>query len=237
LRREIIINNESGSYVWGFEIEEDVKRQMWFKLRLSPNMRIAVPELTQILDDPRTALPLYDTTNVVTQYLKALRLHTEQILQRELQVKWSDMPIEYVITVPSPWIDNPPEGLLCACAEHAGMGSALDLHVLSEPEAAAVYSFHRLHLHDLNVGDGFTLCDAGGGTVDLISYRITQLIPRLEVEEISVGNSAICGSSMLDRVFEMMLNERFEGVPEWNDRRRRAVRMVTSCREKLILPR
>ena len=36
------------------------------------------------------------------------------------------------------------------------------------------------------VGDAFVLCDAGGGTVDLISYEITKLDP-LELRELVPG--------------------------------------------------
>lgn len=39
----------------------------------------------------------------------------------------------------------------------------------------------------LKVGDAFVLCDAGGGTVDLISYEITKLYPTLELRELVPG--------------------------------------------------
>jgi hypothetical protein len=31
------------------------------------------------------------------------------------------------------------------------------------------------------------ICDAGGGTVDLISYEITKLSPKLELKELVLG--------------------------------------------------
>ena len=47
----------------------------------------------------------------------------------------------------------------------------------------------------LKVGDAFVLSDAGGGTVDLISYEITRLDP-LELRELVPGTgnhtSAAC---------------------------------------------
>jgi hypothetical protein len=105
-------------------------------------------------------------------------------------------------TIPSPWIDNSSERLVCACAESAGVGLRSKLHIISEPEATAVYALHELILRDLNFGKVSTLCGAEEGTVDLVSYRIKSLSPRLEVEEISVGCSALCGSSLLDRIVE-----------------------------------
>jgi molecular chaperone DnaK (HSP70) len=47
------------------------------------------------------------------------------------------------------------------------MGSGSTLHMISEPEAAAIYALDRIDKHDLHIGDTFVVCDAGGGTVDL----------------------------------------------------------------------
>jgi len=88
-------------------------------------------------------------------------------------VTLSDTPIEYVLTSPSAWIDNPPEQLVLT--ESASIGLASGLHVFSEPEAAAIYAFCELKLQSFNVRDGLTLRDARGGAVDLtLSYRIIQ---------------------------------------------------------------
>jgi hypothetical protein len=37
------------------------------------------------------------------------------------------------------------------------------------------------------IGDAFVICDAGGGTVDLISYEIVNLTPKLELKELVPG--------------------------------------------------
>ena len=39
----------------------------------------------------------------------------------------------------------------------------------------------------LNLGDAFVVCDAGGGTVDLISYEVVGLSPNLQVKELVPG--------------------------------------------------
>jgi hypothetical protein len=44
------------------------------------------------------------------------------------------------------------------------------------------------------VGDAFVICDAGGGTVDLISYEVTALDP-LELKELIPGTGTF---SLLD---------------------------------------
>lgn len=53
---------------------------------------------------------------------------------------------------------------------------------------------------DLQVGDVFVLCDAGGGTVDLISYKVTQTSPTFKIEEAAVGSGAKCGASFIEDV-------------------------------------
>jgi len=54
----------------------------------------------------------------------------------------------------------------------------------------------------MNVGDSILVCDAGGGTVDVVTYRITRLPPDLQVEECGVSSGGKCGSVFLNRIFE-----------------------------------
>lgn len=55
---------------------------------------------------------------------------------------------------------------------------------------------------DLNfkVGDGFILCDLGGGTVDLITYRVASRNPT-RVKEATIGSGDQCGGTFVDRAF------------------------------------
>lgn len=52
------------------------------------------------------------------------------------------------------------------------------------------------------------MLDAGGGTVDLISYRIAALTPKLQLDECVVGTGALCGAVYLDRRFEDFVQKR-----------------------------
>lgn len=58
--------------------------------------------------------------------------------------------------------------------------------MIKEPEAAALYTMHSLEFA-LRVGDAFVLCDAGGGTVDLITYEVVKLEPVLGLRELVPG--------------------------------------------------
>ena len=58
--------------------------------------------------------------------------------------------------------------------------------LIKEPEAAALYTINSLDF-TLNAGDAFVICDAGGGTVDLISYEVVQIKPVLQLKELVPG--------------------------------------------------
>lgn len=59
--------------------------------------------------------------------------------------------------------------------------------LIKEPEAAALYTLYSLDF-TLDIGDAFVVCDAGGGTVDLISYEVEEVSPQLKLKELVPGN-------------------------------------------------
>jgi hypothetical protein len=71
--------------------------------------------------------------------------------------------------------------------------------------------------HGLKVGETFILCDAGGGTVDLISYTITSLNPILKIREAAPGSGGLCGSAFLNRRFGEFLVEKLGQQRGWDD--------------------
>ena len=89
--------------------------------------------------------------------------------------------------------------------------------MISEPEAAALYALNALDPHDLKIGDTFMLCDAGGGTVDLITYKIASLKPILKVAEASPGSGSLCGASFLNRGFQEFLEKKLGNETGWDD--------------------
>ena len=97
------------------------------------------------------------------------------------------------------------------------MGRGDKLQIISEPEAAATYALDALDPHELKVNDTFVLCDAGGGTVDLISYTVSELRPLLKIKEASSGTGGLCGSTYLNRIFEHFLIAKFGQNDGWED--------------------
>ncbi len=97
------------------------------------------------------------------------------------------------------------------------MGVGAALHIISEPEAAAIYALDTMDPHTINIGDTFVICDAGGGTVDLISYTLLELKPILKISEATTGSGTLCGSSFLNRMFQSFLEDKLGKEPGWDE--------------------
>lgn len=136
---------------------------------------------------------------MVAEYLTSLFDHTKEVLNRRYgEFFVATTKLQVVLTVPAVWSDKAQDATVKA-AEAAGMGS--DIMVISEPEAAAVYALQAIQPNDLKIGHNFVVIDAGGGTVDLITYSITQLTP-LRLEEVIRGSGGCCGAAFLNVRFE-----------------------------------
>lgn len=84
-------------------------------------------------------------------------------------------------------------------------------------EAAALYTVKYLSPSVLQTGRRFVVCDAGGGTVDLITYEVAQVQP-LQMREVTEGTGGKCGSSMLNMRFRRYLKQ-IHGDKYWTDER------------------
>ncbi len=186
---------------------------------LDPSKSLGNSDLAKKYPDFNASPPAYthNPEELVKDYLTALRCHAERVLRHKLpQSALATTPVEYVITIPAVWSDRA-QASTRRCAEQAGMGTGSSLHIISEPEAAAMYALDAMDPHNIKVGDTFVLCDAGGGTVDLISYKVSQLKPLLRVEEAAPGSGSLCGASFLNRIFQKFLADRFSADPNWDE--------------------
>lgn len=76
-------------------------------------------------------------------------------------------------------------------AEIAGISPVT---LIKEPEAAALYTVRSLDF-SVKPEDAFVICDAGGGTVDLVSYQVEAIVPTLQLKELVPGTGKIrCNS-------------------------------------------
>lgn len=83
------------------------------------------------------------------------------------------------------------------------------LMLISEPEAAALYCEKKCEQFNLRHGDKFMICDAGGGTVDLIVFEIDEHSGR-KLRESTKGHGQSCGSVFLDRRMRKLLKKKFK---------------------------
>jgi len=164
---------------WGAEVKpKDEPQVAYFKLGLqedhmSPRYQQG-PEETEgsslggFLYNPgwtHPSLPLMKPLDYATDYLTAVNQYVkEQILLSRFGERFlKNQKLSYVLTVPAIWSDKAKQ-LTQKAAVAAGIEEAA-LTLITEPEAAALYCATLCNEVDLDPGDRFTICDAGGGTV------------------------------------------------------------------------
>lgn len=161
------------------------------------------------MDYPPHATP----ESALVDYLRALLNHITEIIKHKVGTAFASMKFTYVITVPAIWSDLAKRTTL-ECAEKAGMDAS---QIISEPEAAAIHTLKASNPHGMKVNDTIIVCDAGGGTVDLITYTILEFQPSLRLKEEAPGNGALCGGTYLNRKFEEFVRKRLESCDGWGN--------------------
>ncbi|KAH0562067.1 hypothetical protein GP486_003228 [Trichoglossum hirsutum] len=190
------------TFKWGYELDQTLEEKIeGIKLLLDP-------------DQPR---PLYTSTNthaeiaklskpvleVATDYIRAIYQHALREIENAYLADYiKDYDKQYVLSVPAVWSDKAKD-MTQRAAKNAGISP---IELIKEPEAAALYTLNFMKNKGLKVGDAIVICDAGGGTVDLISYEITCLDP-LTLEELVPGSGGLAGSLMLNKRFEHWIQE------------------------------
>lgn len=81
------------------------------------------------------------------------------------------------------------------------------LLLISEPEAAALYCEKMCEQVNLKQGDRMMICDAGGGTVDLIVFEVVDESSN-RLKEITKGLGESCGSVFLDYNFKKLIQDK-----------------------------
>jgi hypothetical protein len=109
--------------------------------------------------------------------------------------------VTVVMTVPAMWSDMARDNTLCA-VELAGIsGKDRILKFLNEPEAAAISELrNRVSKGQIGEGECVIICDAGGGTVDVVSYEVKSTDP-LTLNQKVVAQGDLCGSVYIDHEF------------------------------------
>ncbi|OTA32665.1 hypothetical protein BTJ68_07728 [Hortaea werneckii EXF-2000] len=102
---------------------------------------------------------------------------------------------------------GPSKGGMHNAVKQSGIAKdATFLKFASEPEAAAIYGLKsRVKKGEVDEGDCVIVCDAGGGTVDVVSYQIRSLDP-LSVDQVVTAQGGFCGSAFINVEFETQLS-------------------------------
>ncbi|KAL2130858.1 hypothetical protein VTI74DRAFT_5848 [Chaetomium olivicolor] len=200
---------------WGFSIPMNAPSEEvieWFKLDLDPSLQSMGTAVTNAATRGGR-----NVDKLVTDYMSALSEHLMYTLREKLgEGVVKSTSLEFVVTVPAIWSDLAKDKTRQACQRAVDIAGT-KIHLVSEPEAAAIYALHGLDPHGLEVGDSFVICDAGGGTVDLISYTILKLKPILDVQEATPGTGALCGSTFLNMRFAKFLKAKLGKVDGFDD--------------------
>lgn len=217
-------NDGKGSTVtWGYGVSDNQEAIEWFKLLLldDSDMDEKQKKSPHILK-ARSLLEKANKTPVqaVSDYLRLLWDHAITNIRKEAGEDFlRGLPFRVVCTVPAIW-GNKAIGRMRQAASEAGIldyRTAIGetkLFFVSEPEAAALATFNNLQKRpNLQAGDTFVVCDAGGGTVDLIRYKIVQTKP-MKLAECVEGSGRLCGAVFLDQDFEDFMQQTVKSA--WN---------------------
>lgn len=188
-----------GEVKWGFEIKPDEEHFHEFKLGLS-SIKTTDSDVAKKYRDPAGKMPTteHQVIKCATDYLRKLKEHTIQVLTVKLgEAVMERTEILWILTVPAIW-DEGAKQKTRDCARNAGFVG--DIVLVLEPEAAMTYAIETKPPESLESGQTFVMCDAGGGTVDLITYIIAETTP-LVTNELVKGKGDRCGSAYLNRAF------------------------------------
>ncbi|KAL3439592.1 hypothetical protein BDV09DRAFT_201719 [Aspergillus tetrazonus] len=209
---ELLYDDEK--IMWGYNIPGGADTVRGFKLLL-----LRDEDLT---DDVKTSefflrakKMLRDTgktpVGLIADYLRALWQHTMDTINKALGDSVMDgLRFHVVITVPAIWKAYARQSMQDA-AKRAGILKArkaggTTLSFIPEPEAAALSTLCERGRR-IKKGDVYVICDAGGGTVDLISYEVKDTNP-IAMREAVEGRGGLCGGLLIDEAFETMCKRR-----------------------------
>ncbi|KAI0431929.1 hypothetical protein F5Y09DRAFT_354444 [Xylaria sp. FL1042] len=149
-----------------------------------------------------------DVVTIISDFLAKVWDHVLEVITRARGRQFvSTRPFHVVITVPAIWQDYAVQRMEQAVRKAGILNKRpgcpeTTYTFISEPEAAALAAIDAFNRHDvLKPGQTCVMADLGGGTVDLISFRVRSTKPKLVLEEIVEGNGALCGATFLDQAF------------------------------------
>ncbi|KAF9583238.1 hypothetical protein BGW38_009959, partial [Lunasporangiospora selenospora] len=148
----------------------------------------------------------------IADYLEAFNAYITQEILSGFGDGFTAKMFRYCLTVPAMWSDKAKYAMRLAAIQ-AKLITREDhparLTLVTEPEAAALYCELKCKQLSLKDKDRFMVCDAGGGTVDLIVYEINETTEGRRLSEVTKGHGDTCGSVFVDRNLKDLVVEKF----------------------------
>ena len=223
----VLTYSSSSGQKWGYDIGDSAYVIRWNKLKLEVPTRVdALKAMKATLQEadmlnfgpgkPQSDIPRHlirTSADIANDYLREVfhqvRLDIENVRDtRQLE----QFPVDVVMTHPAKW-DDRGKNLTFRAVTSAFRAAFQNIQVrpgyfrlASEPEACAQYTVQAARAqrtiseYQLRVGECFIVVDAGGGTVDLVSYRIDQLSP-FKITKITAVSGGTFGATRIDNYF------------------------------------
>ncbi|PYI35839.1 putative Hsp70 family chaperone [Aspergillus indologenus CBS 114.80] len=141
------ISYEARTASWGYQVGPFTEAFRGLKLLLDEGQETMYPpslcskNLLAILDK--------DAVQVTADYLRHLIKYAHGVLERRLGIAASAMNLQFILTVPAVWSDKAKDCTLRAALK-AGIAPQ-DVSLVSEPEAAALYSLRAIRSNSIAV--------------------------------------------------------------------------------------
>ncbi|KAF4966771.1 hypothetical protein FSARC_5588 [Fusarium sarcochroum] len=207
---QLLCDGDGEGISWGYAIPPDKEPLKWFKLLLidRKDLPAEIARSSKLQEARNLCNQIYKgPVEIIASFLRCLWIHSLESIKRTIGADMlSQFKLQVVITLPAIWPPYAQQRMRHA-AQQSGIldarptADATTLNFISEPEAAALATIKDLaRLSAVNTGDTIVVCDAGGGTVDLISYVFESTEPFV-VKECAKGDGDLCGGVFLDEAF------------------------------------
>lgn len=220
------------SGAWGYLLDKGHSPDKWFKLLLlrdedirddirnSPYLQSARQKASRLGED--------GVIDLVADFLGHLWQHAMREIELQIDsIHLQNLPFKVALTIPAIWPQYA-RNMMKDAARRAGILQRRDiadtmLTLVEEPEAAALATLlDRREYPEMSVGETFMVVDCGGGTIDIISYKVMQTSPFV-IREAVKGDGKLCGAFLVDDKFEQYMRNqsglRFENCDPADFRR------------------